>query len=155
MRSDGAPLPSLSETAVLHGLGLITTEQLPDLATRWLAADLIDTDSVRMLAGHDRHDPWALEQLLAAALREAHAELPQEPALIESVAVDYVTTRWRHDRNTPDAVATLARLGETHADFDLGLFIGFDDERNGGWGRLAPDLRAAAELEIERYLHDQ
>ena len=153
MRSDGTPLPDLSETAVLHTLGLITTDQLPDLAARWLAAELVDTEAVRRLAGHDRHDPSALEQLLEDALREAHAEPPTDASLIESIAVDYVTTRWRHDRDTHDAVATLARLGESHADFDLGLFIGLDDEWNGGWGRLAPDLKAAAELEIERYLH--
>lgn len=73
MRSDGTPLPNLSETAVLHRLGLITTDQLPDLAARWLAADLVDTEAVRMLAGHDRHDPWALEQLLEDA---RSAEVP-------------------------------------------------------------------------------
>lgn len=153
MRSDGTPLPDLSETAVLHALGLVTTDQLPDLAARWLAADLVDTESVRMLAGHDRHDPWVLEQLLADALREAHAEAPREASLIEAVAVDYVTTRWRHDRNTAEAVAALAHLGETNTDFELGLFIGLDDEWNGGWGRLASDVKAAAELEIERLLH--
>lgn len=153
MRSDGTPLPDLGETAVLHRLGLITTDQLPDLAARWLAADLIDTEAVRMLAGHGRHDPWALEQLLQDALGEAHAVPPQEPSLIESIAVDYVTTRWRHDRDTAGAVAALARLGETHTDFDLGRFIGFNDEWNGGWGRLAPDLKTAAESEIDRRLH--
>ncbi len=153
MRSDGTPLPNLGETAVLHTLGLITTDQLPDLAARWLAADLLDSEVVRMLAGHDRHDPSSLEQLLEDALREADVEPPQEAVLIESIAVDYVTARWRHDRDTAAAVAALARLGETHDDFDLGLFIGLNDESNGAWGRLAPDLKAAAELEIERYLH--
>jgi hypothetical protein len=153
MRSDGEPLPNLSETAVLHDLGLIRTDQLPDLAARWLAGDFIDTEAVRMLAGHDTHDPWALEQLLADAVREAHIELPQEPSLIENVVVDYVTAKWRRDGDTRSAVATLARLGETHPDFDLGLFIGLDDEWNGGWGRLAPDLKAAAEMEIDGYLH--
>jgi hypothetical protein len=154
MRSDGKPLPNLTETALLHKLGLIRTDQLPDLAARWLAGDLIDTEAVRMLAGHDSHEPWALEQLLAA-LREAQVELPQEPALIEKVLVDYVATTWRHDRDTRRAVSTLAFVGETNSDFDLGLFMGLEDEWSGGWGRLAPDLKAAAEEEINGYLHGQ
>ncbi len=152
MQSDGKPLPNLSEAAVLHDLGLIRTDQLPDLAARWLAVDLIDTEAVRMLAGHDSHDPAALEQLLADALREAQVEPPQEPALIESVVVEFVTTGWRYDGDTRGAVSTLAYVGETHLDFDLGLFIGLEDEWSGGWGRLAPDLKAAAEREIEGYL---
>ena len=53
----------------------------------------------------------------------------------------------------PAAITTLARLGETYPDFDLGLFIGLDDEWNGGWGRLEPDLKAAAEQEIDHILH--
>jgi hypothetical protein len=47
------------------------------------------------------------------------------------------------------AVAVLARLGETHYDWDLGLFVGFDDEWNSGWGRLEPDLKADAELQLD------
>jgi hypothetical protein len=40
MRSDGRALPDLTETLVLRPLGLIRTDQLPDLAARWLATDL-------------------------------------------------------------------------------------------------------------------
>jgi hypothetical protein len=64
-----------------------------------------------------------------------------------------VTNRWRDDGDTRAAVRTLAHLGETYPDFDLGLFIGFDDEWNGGWGRLEPDLKAEAEKEIHAFLH--
>jgi hypothetical protein len=98
MRSDGRALPDLTQTIVLRQLGLIRTDQLPDLAARWLAADMTDTRA---------------------------------------------------------AIATLARLGVTYPDFDLGLFIGLDDEWNGGWGRLEPDLKAAAEQEIDHILHGQ
>ena len=67
VRFDGRVLPTLVETAVLHRLDLIRTDELPDLAARWLATNLADTESIRMLAGHDRRDPWRLEQLLADA----------------------------------------------------------------------------------------
>jgi hypothetical protein len=40
-----------------------------------------------------------------------------------------------------------------YPDFDLDLFIGLDDEWNGGWGRLEPDLKAAAEQEIDHILN--
>jgi hypothetical protein len=65
MRSDGSVLPDVAETIVLHRLGLVRSDELPDIAARWLASGVVDTESVRMLAGHDPHDLWMLEQLLA------------------------------------------------------------------------------------------
>ena len=155
MRSDGAPLPDLAETVVLHRLGLVLSDALPDIAARWLASDLLDTESVRMLAGEDPHDPWALERLLVEAVSEANVIVATDYREVQRIAVDWVTTTWRESRDTRWAVATLARLGESDPEFDLGLFIGLDDEWNGGWGRLKPDLKAEARQELERMLHGQ
>jgi hypothetical protein len=96
-----------------------------------------------MPAGHN--DPWRLEQLLADAAAETGTTAPADPASLQAIAVDWNTATWRDNRDTRAAIATLNRLGETHPDFDLGLFIGLDDEWNGGWGRLEPDLKAVAE----------
>ena len=153
MRSDGRALPDLTQTLVLRQLGLIRTDQLPDLAARWLAADMTDTPSTRMLAGHHPRDPWNLDQLLADAAAETGITAPADPAALQAIAVDWVTTTWAHDHDTRAAIATLARLGQTHLDFDLGLFIGLDDEWDGGWGRSETDLKAAAEQEIDHILH--
>lgn len=152
MHSDGSPLPNLSETAVLHAVGVIRTDQLPGLAARWLAADLVDTEAVRMLAGHVRHDPWSLEQLLRDVLDQAHVETPREPLAVRNVVATYVAAQWQHDGDTPSAVVTLARLGESEPDLDLGPFIGLADEWTAGWGRPVPELQAAAETELKRYL---
>jgi hypothetical protein len=145
-------LADLAQTLVLRQLGLVRTDQLPDLAARWLAADMTDSPSTRMLAGHNPTDPWVLDQLLAEAAAETGATAPTAPAARQAIAVDWVTTTWRHNHDTRTAIATLALLGETHADFDLGLFIGLDDEWIGGWGRLEPDLKAVAEKEINHIL---
>jgi len=153
MRSDGRALPDLAQTLVLRQLGLIRTDQLPDLAARWLAADMTDTPATRMLAGHNPRDPWRLDQLLADGATESGTTVPTDPASLQTIAVDWVTATWRDNHDTRAAIGTLARLGETYPDFDLGPFIGLDDEWNGGWGRLEPDLKAAAEQEIDRILH--
>ena len=153
MRSDGAVLPDLSETVVLRRLLLVRSDELPDLAARWLASDLVDTESVRLLAGHDRHDPWALERLLTACVLEAHVQVPSDAGIVQAIAVDWISSTWRQTRDTRWAVTTLARLGETEPDFDLGLFVGLDDEWSGGWGRLDSDLNRAAKQELGRLLH--
>jgi len=114
---------------------------------------MTDSPSTRMLAGHSPDDPWMLDQLLVQAAEETGATAPTDPPSQQAVAVDWVTTTWRHSHDTRAAIATLARLGETYPDFDLGLFIGLNDEWNGGWGRLEPDLKAAAEQEINHILH--
>jgi len=154
MRSDGRALPDLTQTIVLRQLGLIRTDQLPDLAARWLAADMTDTPATRMLAGHNPRDPWKLDQLLAETAAETGTTAPTDLAALQEIAVDWVTATWEDNHDTRAAIATLARLGVTYPDFDLGLFIGLDDEWNGGWGRLEPDLQAAAEQEIDHILHD-
>jgi hypothetical protein len=52
---------------------------------------------------------------------------PTDPAAEEeNIAVDWVTSHWRQDRDTRAALAVLARLGEIHDEWDLGLFIGLD-----------------------------
>jgi len=153
VQNDGRVLPNLAETVVLHRLGLIRTGELPMVAARWLAGGAMDTESIRMLAGHDPHDPWELERLLAKATDEVGVAPPTDPAAEENIAVDWVTHNWREDRDTRTAVAVLARLGETHFDWDLGLFVGLDDEWNGRWGRLEPDLEADAELQLDFLLH--
>lgn len=153
MQSDGRVLPDLAETTVLHHLGLVRSDELPDIAARWLAADLVDTESVRMLAGHDTHDPWALEQLLADSLSEAAVIVPSTPDEKQRIAVEWVTMRWRESGDIRWAIGTLAHLGETDAGFDLGLFVGLDDEWSGGWGRLESDLKAEAKRELDRLLH--
>ena len=153
MQNDGRVLPNLAETVVLHRLGLIRTDELPMVAARWLAADVMDTESIRMLAGHDPHEPWELERLLVEATDEVGVTPPTDPVAEENIAVDWVTNNWREDRDTRAAVAVLARLGETRFDLDLGLFVGLDDEWNGRWGRLEPDLKADAELQLDFLLH--
>lgn len=153
VESDGRALPDLREACVLYRLGFVRTDDLPDLAARWLAADLVDNESVRLLAGHDPHDPAMLDTLIADSVSEAGLTIPTESAQVRDIAVDWVTSTWRHTGNTRWAVSTLARLGETYPEFDLGLWIGLDDERNGGWGRLEPDLKAAAKNELDYFTH--
>jgi hypothetical protein len=153
MRSDGAPLPDLPETVVLHRLGLVRSDELPDLAARWLVTETVDTESVRMLAGQDPHDPWELDRLLDDSVSEAEVTVPSDPAAVQRIAVHWVTETWRQSRDGRWAVETLARLGETYPEFDLGLFIGLNDEWNGGWGRLEPDLKADMARELDRLLH--
>lgn len=131
---------------------LVRSDELPDLAARWLASDVVDTESVRLLAGYDRHDPWALEHLLADVVSEANVAVPSDPDTVQQIAVDWVSSTWRRTQDTRWAVTTLARLGETDPEFDLGLFIGLDDEWSGGWGRLGVDLSQAAKQEVGRFL---
>jgi len=122
---------------------------LPDLAARWLAAELVDTEAVRMLAGHDPNDPWMLDKLLRDSINEANVSVPSSPSVIEDIAVDWVASTWRETGETYWAVTTLARLAITEPGFDLGLFIGLEDEWGSGWGRSVPELVATAEAELE------
>jgi len=154
MRSDGAALPDLAEAVVLHRLDLVSSDDLPHLAARWLALDVVDTESVRQLAGENPRDRWTIEQLLADSVCEADVTVPSDAAAVQRIAVDWVTTMWRESMDTRWAVGTLASLGQTDADFDLGLFIGLDDEWSGGWGRLEPDLLAEAKYNLEHLLGD-
>lgn len=155
MRSDGEVLPDLHEAVILHDLGLVRTDQLPGLAARWLATDVADTESVRILAGHDARDPWGLEGLLAASVTEAAVEITADQEQQRLTAIDWVTSNWRLDHATRSAVRTLARLGQTHLELDLDFVVGLDDEWSGGWGRLSPDLDAAAEQELNHPSHGQ
>jgi hypothetical protein len=142
----------MAEAAVLHRLGLVRSDDLPDLAARWLASDVADTESVRLLAGHDPHDPWGVDHLLVDALSEAELGVPSDPTAVQQIALEWVSATWQQSRDTRWAVSTLAYLGLTHlGELDLGLFIGLDDEWVGGWGRGVPELRREAELELQRH----
>ena len=90
--------------------------------------------------------------MLADSIREAGVAVPDATDAIERIAVDWVTATWRRSGNTRWAVMTLAGLGETYPEFDLGLLIGLDDEWSGGWGRLEPDLKTAARQELRALL---
>jgi len=92
-------MPDLAETVVLHRLGLLRSDDLPDLAARWLAADLADGESVRQLAGHDPHDPWGLEHCSRARCLRPGSKFHATP------------TRWRKSRWT--GCAALGRSRET------------------------------------------
>jgi hypothetical protein len=81
------------------------------------------------------------------------SKVPGDATTVQHIAVDWVTMTWRASGDTRWAVSTLARLGETDPEFDLGLFIGLDDEWSGGWGRLESDLQSAARHELHRLLH--
>ena len=100
MRSDGHALPDLTQTFVPRQLGLIRTDQLPDLAARWLAADMTDSPSTRMLAGHIPSDPWTLDQLLAGAAAETGTTAPTDAAALQAIAIDWVTATWRDNHDT-------------------------------------------------------
>jgi hypothetical protein len=56
-----------------------TTDDLPDPAPRWLAAGLVDNESVRLLAGHDPHDPAMLDTLIADSVSEAEPKGRRSP----------------------------------------------------------------------------
>jgi hypothetical protein len=153
VQSDGRVLPDLREAYVLYRLGFVRTDDLPDLAARWLAAGLVDNESVRLLAGHDPHDPAMLDTLIADSVSEADVTIPSESTRLQEIAIDWVTSTWRHTGDTRWAISTLAQRGETYPEFDLGLWIGLDDEWNGGWGRLEPDLKTAAKRELDYFIH--
>lgn len=145
MRSDGRPLPDLAEVAVLKRLGLIRTDELPDIAARWLATDMLDTESTRMLAGHDKHDPWALDQLFAQTMVEAGTTEAQDIPRVERIAVDWVINHIQTDADIRAAVQTLDMLFVNSYDLaSLGQFSGLDDEWAGRWGRLDTELAAEA-----------
>lgn len=151
MNSDGATLPGPAETVVLLRLGLIRSDGLPGLAARWLAADVVDTPSVRMLAGEVPGDRWLVEDLLGASVVEADVVVPTEATVIESIAADRVAAIWRETGRTRWAVATLAELGNAHPELEgLGTFVGLDDEWGAGWGRTPSELEAEARYELER-----
>jgi hypothetical protein len=114
MRSDGESVPDLAEAVVLHRLDLVSSDQLPGLAARWLALDVVETEWARQLAGENPRDRWAIEQLLADSVRESDVTVPSDAAAAQRIAVDWVTAMWRESRDTRWAVGTLASLGQTN-----------------------------------------
>ena len=75
------------------------------------------------------------------------------PPIIQDIALTWVASRWLDDHDTRAAICTLARLGETNLDLNLGHFIGLDDEWSGGWGRLRPVLKAEADKTLADILN--
>jgi hypothetical protein len=96
-----------------------TTDDLPDPAARWLAAGLVDNESFRLLAGHDPHDPAMLDMLIADSVSEADVTIPSESTRLQEIAIDWVTSTWRHTGDTRWAISTLAQRGETYPEFGL------------------------------------
>jgi hypothetical protein len=119
VQSDGRVLPDLREAYVLYRLGFVRTDDLPDLAARWLAAGLVDNESFRLLAGHDPHDPAMLDMLIADSVSEADVTIPSESTRLQEIAIDWVTSTWRHTGDTRWAISTLAQRGETYPEFGL------------------------------------
>lgn len=153
MHSDGHPLPDIAEAAVLKRLGLIRSDQLPDIAARWLADDMLDTESTRMLAGHDRHDPWALDKLFADSMVEAGTTEAEDIPTIERIAVAWVFAHIQTEADTRGAVRTLAAIFLANYDLDqLGQFDGLDDEWTGRWGRAPGELAADAREAMKEIL---
>lgn len=152
VRNDGLPLPEPDEVAVLHGYDLVRSDELPGIATRWLASGHPDSPSVAELAASDPHDAWGAESLLKQIARDLSPQSAVQRTDDERVVIEWVTETWRATGDTWWAVQTLARLGEEFPDFDLGVFVGYSDELAGGWGRLAPDLLQEAHAELGRRL---
>ena len=150
MRSDGRPLPDVAQTGVLRDLGLLRTDELPDVASRWLAVDLIDSENIRELAGTAKSDTWTIDGLLAAAINEARPEMHHSAGDRRQIALDWVVGHWRLDHDTKSAIKTLARLGENDPGLDLDFFIGLDDELQDDWGRSEQELIAEAAAEFNR-----
>lgn len=148
--SDEPFTPDPAEAVVLHEQELLLSDELPDLAAHWLASEALDTGTVRMLAGHDPHDPWGVESLLAQVVEEAGLAVPNGPEQRQRIAEAWVTSRWHNTGDTRWAVGTLARLGQVDPRLDFGLFIGIDDEWSGCWGRDEASLRELAENELRR-----
>jgi len=88
-----------------------------------------------MLAGHNPRDLWKLDQLLAETAAETGTTAPTDLAAPARNRRRLGHRNLEDNHDTRAAIATLARLGVTYPDFDLGLFIGLDDEWNGGWGQ--------------------
>ncbi len=158
MRWDEDVLPTPVETVVLHDFLLILSDALPDLAARWLAADVADSPAVRALAGADPRDPWNVEELLSASIDELHATVPASMGERRAIAVEWVARTWLRSRDTRQAVSTLSRLALTNLDLPLRLddFIGLDDEWTdlGTWGRTRAELEARATQLLTGFLRD-
>jgi hypothetical protein len=123
------------------------------IAARWLAADLVDTESVRMLAGEDPRDPWALERLLADSVSEANVTVPSDPQAVQRIAIDWVTTAGVR-RETPAGLLRSLLISARHSPSStLDCSWAWTMSWIGGWGRLEPDLKVEAMHELDRLLH--
>jgi hypothetical protein len=151
-------LPTPVETVVLHGFLLVLSDALPDLAARWLAADVADSPAVRALAGADPHDPWRVEELLSRSIEELDGTVPATTSERRAIAIEWVARTWLRSRDTRQAVSTLSRLELTNLDLPLMLdeFISLDHEWGdlGTWGRTRAELEARATQLLTRILRE-
>jgi hypothetical protein len=143
---DGEILPNPPETVVLHDFLLVLSDALPDLAARWLAADVADSPSVRALAGADPEDPWIVEGLLASTIDELDLDVPTTTRERKAVAVEWVARNWLRTRNTRQAIGLLSHLAEMNLDLHLGLdeFICLAEAWDfpGDWARDREELES-------------
>ncbi len=106
-----------------------------------------------MLAGHDEHDPWGLDQLFNDAIHETGARESNDIPTIERIIVDWTLARMESDTDTQAAVQQLATVHSNHLELSsLGVFTGFDDEWQGGWGSTEAVLVTEARKEMERII---
>jgi hypothetical protein len=158
MHWDEEVLPTPVETVVLHDFLLVLSDALPDLAARWLAADIADSPAVRALAGADPRDPWTVEELLSASIEELDAVVPATTGERRAIAIEWVARTRLRTRDTRQAVRTLSQLALANPALPLRLdeFIGLEDEWGdlGTWGRTREELEAQATKLLAGFLHD-
>jgi hypothetical protein len=151
-----ATWPGPAETAVLLTIGLVRTDDLPELAARWLADGTADTEAVRVLAGHVRDDHWALDQLMADVVEQLAVVVPVDPEDVSRIVLDHVAGEWAITGDTRRAVAVLSGLAQEDRGLMLGEdWVGLDDEWQGGWGRTVSQIRTVVQAELRRHLAEQ
>lgn len=77
------------EAAAFYALGLVTSEDLPELATEWLCNGL-DSQSMRVLAGESAPIMSDVAPLFEAVLNELSVELPDEGGAVLVVLEVYL-----------------------------------------------------------------
>ncbi|GAA4265174.1 hypothetical protein [Frondihabitans peucedani] len=158
MHWDGDVLPTPPETVVLHDFLLVLSDALPDLAARWLAADVADSPSVRSLAGASPRHPWIVEGLLASTVDELGLDVPTTTRERKAVAVEWVARDWLRNRDARQAIGLLSHLAEMNLDLYLGLdeFIGLAEEWDfpGDWARDREELESRAGQLLTGFLRE-
>jgi hypothetical protein len=129
-------------------LGLITVSDFPDIAAQWLAADLVDSQGVRELAGLSSSDISALDSALMDVRLELNLSVPNDLAFRDAAVRSWISGQWRRTGDMRAAVATLARLDREDG-FDFGEFLWLDEELSGGMGRTIVEVEVDARLALD------